>query len=158
MKRVVGEWFVFTARGHPNVRATHRTTLEITREETLTPRGDCIIAVGSEAALSDLPESIKAAIREGGLVVLVVCAGGYCDSVVGLGHPDLELTDPVRIIVRKSAYTDHKTLMIRASKAARDIDRRLVEALRRGKKAVVAIGALSGKLFREGLHDPTSNG
>ncbi|MCE4627533.1 MAG: DUF371 domain-containing protein [Desulfurococcales archaeon] len=157
MKRIPGEWFVFTAKGHPNVRATHRTTLEITKEETLTPRGDCIIAVGSEAALSDLPESIKRSIRGGGLVVMVICAGGYCDSVVGWGHPDLSLEDPVRIIARRSTYTDHKTLMIRASKAARDLDRRLVEALRRGKTATVAIGTLGKELFREGLDDLAGN-
>ncbi|RLF17024.1 MAG: DUF371 domain-containing protein, partial [Thermoprotei archaeon] len=32
------------AWGHPNIRALHRSTMEITKEPYVTPRGDCIIA------------------------------------------------------------------------------------------------------------------
>ncbi len=128
-------WFAFRFRGHPNVRATHRSTLEITREDYLTPRGDCIIGVSSEAALRDLPEWVKNGIRRGGLVVLVICASNYCDSIVGWGDARLTLEDPTRIIVRKSAHVDDRTLMIRASKAARDLDRRLVSRLAEGVEA-----------------------
>ncbi|HIP58595.1 MAG TPA: DUF371 domain-containing protein, partial [Archaeoglobus profundus] len=34
---------VITAWGHPNITAKHRTTLEITKDEELSIRGDCII-------------------------------------------------------------------------------------------------------------------
>ncbi|MHA1410910.1 MAG: DUF371 domain-containing protein, partial [Candidatus Odinarchaeia archaeon] len=49
----------FKARGHENITATHPTTLEITKDMKLTPRGDCIIAVGSEKALFDFSDEIK---------------------------------------------------------------------------------------------------
>jgi hypothetical protein len=140
--RKLGGWIIFRAWGHPNVRAKHRTTLEITREEYLTPRGDCILGVSSEAALADLPGDLKDSIRRGDIVVVVLCAGGYCDSVVGFGHPGLELSDGKRIIIRRSEYIDSKTLMIRASKAARDIDRKLVSALKRGERLTVAISTI----------------
>ncbi len=137
-----GLWILFKARGHENVRATHKTTLEITKEEFLTPSGDCIVATSSEVALSDLPVRMKEAIRSGSPVVLIVCSGGVCDSVVGVGHPGLSLADPTRIIVRKSSYIDSKTLMICATKSARDLDRRLIRNLRTGMEADIAIGVI----------------
>ena len=136
------KWFAFNFKGHPNVRATHRTTLEITREDYLTPRGDCIIGVSSEAALADLPEWLKNLIREGSLTILVLCAGDVCDSIVGWGDPRLALDDPTRIIVRRSTHVDGKTLMIRASKSARDLDRRLVALLSRGVEGRAYITAI----------------
>ena len=52
---VGGRWFVFEAWGHVNVRATHRSTFEVTREPSLTPRGDCIVGVSSEVGAAGLP-------------------------------------------------------------------------------------------------------
>ena len=137
-------WARLRARGHPNVRARHRTTLEVTAEDYLTPRGDCIVAVGAEAGAAGLPGPLKEAIRSWGLVVLVICSGGVCDSVVGAGHPGLSLSDPLRLVARRSTYIDGKTFMICASKAARGLDRGLVANLRRGLNAVVTIIAVPG--------------
>ncbi|MEZ0290769.1 MAG: DUF371 domain-containing protein [Sulfolobales archaeon] len=120
----------FRARGHENIRATHRKTLEITREEEVSPRGDCIIAVASEKSVADLSPEIKGRIRERWFIALVIEIEGIFDYTIGVGDPSLSLRDPLRMIVRKSDYTDHKTLIIRASKAAIDIDRALVERLR----------------------------
>ena len=143
-ERLPGLWVRFRAWGHRNVSARHRTTLEITREDYLTPKGDCIVAVRSEIGLSDLPDDMKREIRRGAMVVLIICSAGVCDSVVGWGHPGLGLSDPVRMIVRRSTYTDDKTLMIRASKAARDLDRRLINEIRGGGEVEVLIGVIPG--------------
>jgi hypothetical protein len=35
------------AWGHPNVSANNRTTFEVTKEDHLTRRGDCIIAINA---------------------------------------------------------------------------------------------------------------
>ncbi len=137
-----GEWFFFTARGHPNVRATHRTTFEITREDYLTPRGDCIIAVKSEVGARDLPLWIKRGVQEGGIVVVVLCARNICDAAIGWGSQALTLEDPDRIIVRRSSHVDGRTLMVRSSKAARDIRRDLVRVLREGGPVRIGITVL----------------
>ncbi|HIP75502.1 MAG TPA: DUF371 domain-containing protein, partial [Thermococcus paralvinellae] len=34
--------------GHENIKATHKSTLEITKEDFLTPRGDCIICIKAD--------------------------------------------------------------------------------------------------------------
>ena len=45
--------------GHPNIRSLHAKTIEITKDEHLTPRGDCIIGVKANKACADLDESFK---------------------------------------------------------------------------------------------------
>lgn len=131
---IYGEAYIdiIHAKGHRNVRATHRTTFEITREDHLTPRGDCIIAVSADKALRDLDPGVKTGIKKGWPVAVVISTEDLWDYSIGWGDPRLELSDTTRIVVRRSTYISQNTLMIRASKAAADLDRRLVDRLRRG--------------------------
>ncbi len=113
--------------GHPNVRATHPTTLEITKEDWLTPRGDCIIGVRATKAGSDFGERFrKLARRSNTRILLQIKGGGVVEEVWGWGHPKITLNDSVRIIARRSRYVCDKTLMVAADKAAKDISRKLV--------------------------------
>jgi hypothetical protein len=131
---------VFHAWGHHNVRATHKTTLEITREEYLTPRGDCIIAVKSEKAVSDLSPEVKRAIRcNDAKVTLVLRLLDVEEAISGRGSEKLLLASPLSIICRKSDYVCPKTLMIRCDKAAIDISREIVECLRKGLRLQVLL-------------------
>ncbi len=141
MEQFETRWVSFTVEGHANIKATHTTTLELTKENYLTPRGDCIIGINSEIALADLPEWLKQDIWSGKRILLVVCVDNLCDSIIGYGDPGLTLSDQTRIIIRRSNYKDHKTLMIRSNKSAKDIDRKIIEKLRQGKKAKVYITA-----------------
>ncbi len=137
----------FTARGHRNIKATHRTTLEITKEADLTPRGDCIIAVGSEKGAADLSRELAEALRRGAEATLVIEAGGVTEAVHGHGDKRITLTHPTDIVVRKSLYVDSRTLMVEADKSASDLDRRLVEVLRRGLpcKITIAVEDVGGE-------------
>ncbi|MEM0043886.1 MAG: DUF371 domain-containing protein [Sulfolobales archaeon] len=134
----------FRARGHENIRARHRTTLEITRESDLTPRGDCIVAVSSEKSVADLSQDIKEGIRRGFHVALIIRTRNAWDYVIGRGSPMLVLSDPFRIVVRRSGFIDQKTLMIHASKAASDLDRKLIEDLR-ARDSIVDITIIVSK-------------
>jgi len=127
------------ARGHKNIRATHRSTLEVTREDSLTQRGDCIVAVSADKALRDIAPEVRGGVRRGWPVAVVIEAGGFRDYSLGWGDPGLELSDPVRIVVRKSSYISPNTLAVRASKAAADLDRRLVEILKRGWEVSILV-------------------
>ena len=129
----------FTARGHRNIRATHRTTLEITKEADLTPRGDCIVAVGSEKGAADLNRELVEALKRGAEATLVIEAGGVTETVRGRGDPRITLTHPTDIVVRKSLYVDSRTLMVEADKSASDLSRELVEALRSGLPCRITI-------------------
>lgn len=120
------------ARGHPNIRATHRSTLEITRDPEVSPRGDCIIAVAATKAAADLDSTVKQAIKTGKRVTLFLVAQrqGLLETVSGWGHRSLNLSDTRSIVVRKSTYTDNRTVAVQANKAARDLDRALIAYLR----------------------------
>jgi len=130
----------FQARGHPAVRATHPTTLEITREEALTPRGDCIVAVASPYGALNLPENLKRLLKTpGSKVQLKLEVEGLTFTVRGEGHPTLPLTHPSDLVVRKSSYICPRTLMIHADKAAADLPRKMVEALKRAATVTVEL-------------------
>jgi len=122
---------VLYAKGHPNVKATHKTTLEITKEEYVTPRGDCIIAINATKAVKDLDPVLKSIIRRNDAIIIVVLeTDNLKDVVLAMGSQELLLSSDNKIIIRKSTYIEPATLGIRSNKAAKDIDRRLIERLK----------------------------
>ncbi|WP_297505399.1 DUF371 domain-containing protein [Thermococcus sp.] len=121
---------VIHCRGHENVRATHKSTLEFTKEDYLTPRGDCILCIGADKGIDDLSDEFKAALRAGKKLLIRIKVGELVDEVLAEGSPELVLDHPCSMVVRKSEYIDARTLAIRANKAARDIDRKIVELLK----------------------------
>lgn len=131
---------VFYGRGHKNIVATHRTTLEFTKETWLTTRGNCILLVDCSLAAADIPEKVKAAIRSAYTQIkFTIRVGELIDEVVGFGDPNLSLTDSRSMVIRKSTYTSPRTVAIRANKSAIDIDRELVKRLSKGEAAKVEL-------------------
>ena len=131
---------IVRARGHPNIRAEHPTTFEITREEELTPRGDCIIAVGANKGARDLSKAFKEAARSEGAritIIIEVPSVGLREIVMAQGHPGLTFDHPTDLVVRKSDFVCSRTVAVKADKAARDLSRELVRALRDPRTEVV---------------------
>ena len=119
------------ARGHKNIQATHRTTFEITKEPTLTKRGNCIIAVGATKGAADLPlESKEAARKKGAQITITIEAGELREIVRSRGSSRLLFTHPTDLVVRKSGYVCGRTLAIGADKSASDLSRKLVEKIK----------------------------
>lgn len=128
---------VFFARGHKNVKSTHKTTFEFTKETNLTKNGNCIVAVESTMAASDLPVEFKdAARKENARITVTIEADELKEVVKANGSPQLEFTHPTDLVVRKSDYTCGRTLAIRADKASIDFSRELVEKLQDPKQVV----------------------
>ncbi|MCD6300554.1 MAG: DUF371 domain-containing protein, partial [Staphylothermus sp.] len=74
---------------------------------------------------------LKNIIRRGDAVVVIVLEiNDLRDIVLAMGSSKLLLSSDEKIIIRKSTYIEPATLAIRSNKAARDIDRRLVEKLK----------------------------
>ena len=120
-----------SAYGHENVRSTHETTFEITKEKSLTERGDCIIAVGATKGAKDLGLKFReAAKRKAARIKITVEAGGVKEVVKARGTPRLLLTHPTDLVVRKSDYVCGRTVAIGADKAASDLSKELVEKLK----------------------------
>jgi len=125
------------AYGHENIQATHKTTFEITKENTLSMKGDCIIAVSANKALADLSREFKENLRkEKAKLTILIEAGEAAEVVNAFGSPRLTLTDRANMVVRKSDYICSRTLAVQADKAACDLSRRLVVKLRKTKQKV----------------------
>ncbi len=120
------------AKGHSNVQATHRTTVEVTKDEDLTLRGDCIIGVRASKSTADLSEEFKEALKDSStvLVALLYVEGALSDAIVCHGSESLSLSDRGRVVFRKSSYVDPSTIGVKCSKAAADLSRYLVSKLR----------------------------
>lgn len=128
------------AHGHPNVLATHKTTLEITSEENLTPRGNCIVAVGSSKGAKQLSESFKElAKKENSIITMIIKVDDQTETIRGYGSPRLTFSHPHDLVVRKSSYCSDRTIMIKANKAAIDLSRRMVELLKNPLKKVEVV-------------------
>jgi hypothetical protein len=128
---------VIFAYGNRNIQATHKSTLEITKENQLSKKGDCIIAVSAEKAVADLNPKFEASLRnENAKMTMLIEAGGIVEVVNSSGSRRLILTHPTDIVVRKSSYVCGRTLAIKADKAAWDLSRKLVERLRDPKQKV----------------------
>jgi len=128
---------IIFAHGHRNIQATHKSTLEITKENGLSKKGDCIIAVSADKAIADLNPKIKGSLRnENAKMTMLIEAGGIVEVVNASGSRRLILTHPTDIVVRKSSYVCNRTLAIKADKATWDLSRKLVERLKDPKQKV----------------------
>ncbi|WP_456450259.1 DUF371 domain-containing protein [Palaeococcus sp. (in: euryarchaeotes)] len=126
--------------GHENVRATHKSTLEFTKEDFLTPRGDCILCIKANKGIRDLSEEFKRALKSGKKLTIKIMVDEIEDELTAWGDERLILDHATSMVVRKSEYIDSRTLAVRADKAARDIKREIVEKLKNPEqKAVIEL-------------------
>ncbi|WP_298517518.1 DUF371 domain-containing protein [uncultured Methanobrevibacter sp.] len=132
--------FRILTKGHKNVSSLHKSTFEITKDVEIGPTADCIIGVDMDNSMLNFPEEFKEKIANSNTVIKVVLdtENGH-DEITGFGHEDLTLTHPTDIVCRTSDYTCPRTLMIRADKAARNLDSNLIEDLKNEKIMEVTI-------------------
>lgn len=71
------------------------------------------------------------------MVIFIV--DDYFDYVIGMGSSRLTLSNNNKLIIRRSSYIDDATLMIKANKAAINLDRRLIDRLKKGSPLTVYI-------------------
>lgn len=125
--------------GHENITSKHDTTLEITKDREITKRADCIIGVRASKSVSELSENFKRRARNS-IIKVVLHAGNVTETVIGRGHPDLSFSHKSDIVIRKSDFVCPRTLMIKANKSARELDRNLINLLKdRKQKLIVEI-------------------
>lgn len=125
------------AKGHKNIKSTHKTTFEITKDLSLTERGDCILAISANKGVTDLSDEFKnALLNDDANLKIVVEAGGKEDSALAKGSRLLTLKDMDEMVIRKGNYICDRTLAINSNKAAIDFDRNLIEILKNPKTEV----------------------
>jgi hypothetical protein len=123
--------------GHENILATHKTTLEFTKDTHLSKKGDCIVTVAADRGLADLSAEFKENLRKPhAKLTLTIEASGVIEQVNAYGSPRLILTHSTDVVIRKSDYVCNRTMAVHADKAAQDLSRDLVEKLKNPKQKV----------------------
>ncbi|MCD6127859.1 MAG: DUF371 domain-containing protein [Methanomicrobia archaeon] len=131
---------IIKAYGDPNIRATHKTTIEITKDDHLTERGDCILGIRADRGLKDIKNFLDS--HKGKKLIVEFTVDDLSDRVTGYLDPRLSFLDERDIVIRKSSYICKRTLMINADKSAAEIDRSIVRKLREGKELIVRINSV----------------
>ncbi|HLC20244.1 MAG TPA: DUF371 domain-containing protein, partial [Candidatus Nanoarchaeia archaeon] len=103
--------YTFQAFGHKNIRAAHRTTLELTREGNVTPAGDCIVGVRATFELQRLkPFLLKEKIK------ITLRADGMEEEIIAVPNP--RFTSGKEIVIRTTGFVSERTFAIHATKSA----------------------------------------
>lgn len=122
-----------TAHGHHHVSATHRSTLEVTTDEWLTPAGDCIVGIAADRTPADFSAPFVSACQDvEATITLVLEIGNRSTRIVGRGDPALTFQSDRALVSRTSTYVDDRTVLIAADGAAADVDRWFIDRLAAG--------------------------
>jgi uncharacterized protein len=125
------------AFGHENIQAIHPSTLMFTKEKKLSNTGDCIIGVAADKATADLNKTFKDTLKKpNAKLTVLIEASGLTVEIKASGSPQLILTHPTDIVIRKSAYISDRTLAIHADKSSNDLPREFVEKLKNPKQKI----------------------
>ena len=133
-KRIVE---VIHAFGHPNILASHPTTIMITKERQVTKRGDCIVAVDADKSVVDLSIEFKRALRQPKAKLIVELeVDGLKGEITAFGSPELKLNHPNDLVIRKSEFVSDRTLAVKADKSSGDLSKAVVEKLKNPKQQI----------------------
>ncbi|MDP1552674.1 MAG: DUF371 domain-containing protein [Methanobacteriaceae archaeon] len=121
--------FTIITHGHSNVTSKHKTTFEVTTDPDIGIAADCIVGVASDKSMKNFSEEFKNALAKDVPVKVILSTKNAHDEISGFGHPNLLLDHPTDIVCRKSEYKCGRTLMIKADKAACDLNRDLINDL-----------------------------
>lgn len=114
---------IFTVHGHKNVLSTHRNTIEFTHDNHLTHKGDCILGVQANYSLEEIQKE-----NFSGKIKIRISVDNLSDEVIAYYNPIF--ADPHEMVIRISNYQDKRTFATRADKAAKDINRKIVERMK----------------------------
>ncbi|TLY04544.1 MAG: DUF371 domain-containing protein [Thaumarchaeota archaeon] len=119
-----------TFYGHPNVRSLHSKTVEITRDDHLTLRGDCIIGVRASKACADFDQNLRRRLRSNDSVVRIeIMVGDESFLINGKGDERFTLQNPHDIVIRKTGFVCPRTMSVRCDRASSDLPRKMVRML-----------------------------
>lgn len=116
---------------HPNIQCTHNSTIEITKDDYLTLRGNCILGIRANKACSDLNYSLKKEIKKEKQIYVILQIDDHFECFYGYGHRNLTLSSQEDMVFRKSKFICERTALIKCNKASSDLKRNFIEQLQR---------------------------
>ena len=115
--------YKFSIKGHKNITATHKTTLEFTKDTFLTKKGDCITGINSDFELKELKKFLNS-----DKIKITITAKGLKDTITAT--PNKKFSSSQEMVIRMSEHDSERTFAVRSSKASKHISRLLIRALK----------------------------
>lgn len=117
--------------GHVNIQSLHPRTIEITKDEKLSLRGDCIVGVRANKSCTDINHILQRALKnDDSLAKIEIIVGNSSFEISGHGSAELLLFSHHDIVVRKSSFICPRTVSIGCDKASCDIPREMILSLK----------------------------
>ncbi|MFW9949823.1 MAG: DUF371 domain-containing protein [Candidatus Thorarchaeota archaeon] len=133
-----------SAYGHPSLRCTHRTTIEVTKDNCLTTRGTCILGINATKACYDLSSNLKEKIINGDAIKVIIKVEGLLETFIGYGDEKLNLKSKRDMVFRKSNFICDRTVLINCTKSSSEINRDIIRKLNTyNKKFTIIFEALN---------------
>lgn len=132
--------YKFLCYGHPNILAKHVKTIEFTKDDSLTERGDCIIGIKADFELEELKKFTKK--------ISIIC----CVVDPDTGEPifskfkckvNSKFNSNHELVLRKSGFQSPRTFGLGLDRGANHLDRRIVE-LMQNPEQVMEVTVRSG--------------
>lgn len=128
---------IIRCKGHPNIRASHAKTFELTRDPSITAAGTCIIGVEAEYDEAALL-SLRGAVR-----VILEC-GEIRDDAIARINPKYAAGAP--LIFRRMPTPEPRTFCVGVDKGSNALNRDLIDALQKqGAELTVTIETLENE-------------
>ena len=131
--------YKFNACGHPNILATHKTTLEFTKDKEVSLKGDCIVGVNADFELSELKQFIKK-LKNNKITITIKPISKFKkfkETILAEINPKFQ--DDMEFVIRKTDFVSERTFAIKSNKAAFELNRDLIRFLREYKNKISVI-------------------
>ncbi|GAB4284410.1 MAG: DUF371 domain-containing protein [Candidatus Dojkabacteria bacterium] len=119
--------YSFFCFGHENILATHVKTLEFTKDDFLSDRGDCIVGIRATFELEKLKE-FKNKVK-----FILSLQDPISNNLLKSEHKCIvnkDFNSNHELILRKSFFNSERTFGFRLNRGANRVDRRIVELMK----------------------------
>lgn len=121
--------YKFNAYGHPNILATHKTTLEFTKDKELSLKGDCIVGVNADFELEKLKKFIQKSKNKKITIIIETINHKIQEKITA--ELNSNFNSNKEFVVRKTDFVSERTFATSSNKAAFDLNRQLIEFLKK---------------------------
>ena len=131
--------YKFNAYGHPNILATHKTTLEFTKDRELTLNGDCIVGVKADFELDKMKDFLKSSKNKKVKIKIEAISKNkkIQDTISAEINP--KFNDNKELVIRKTDFVSERTFAIKSNKAAFDLGKDLIDFLRKKENKISVV-------------------
>ena len=131
--------YKFNAYGHPNILATHKTTLEFTKDKEISSKGDCIVGVNANFELKKLKQFIKNLNNKKiSITIKTITKNKKYKKILEKISAELNTSfdSNKEIVIRKTNFISERTFAINSNKAAFDLNKDLIKFLKEKKNRI----------------------